>query len=98
MKISRLTRVLAVILVISMLPLWLFGCGGMTDSVSERLVEMMIGDGKLDDENKKSMAYVNRLDEEVTNLRLYFDSDTGYWAIDRMEAGSSYQGVFYENL
>lgn len=98
MKISRLTRVLAVVLVITMLPLWLFGCGSTADTVSERLVEMMIGDGKLDDDNKTSKEYLARLDADVTNIRLYFDSDTGYWDIDNMLPGSSYQGVFYENL
>jgi hypothetical protein len=47
-----LTKVLAVILVIAMLPLWLFGCGDAADVVRERLVELMIGDGKLDDDNE----------------------------------------------
>ncbi len=98
MKISRLTRVLAIVLVISMLPLWLFGCGSTADTASERLVEMMVGDGKLDDDNKTSKEYLARLDADVTNFRLYFNSDTGYWKVDDMLPGSSYQGVFYENL
>lgn len=98
MKINRLTRVLAVVLVVSMLPLWLLGCGSATSTVSERLVEMMIGDGRLSDKNENSKEYIERLDAEVKELRLYFDSKSGYWDTTYMTPGSSYQGVFYQNL
>ncbi len=98
MKINRLTRVIAVILVLSMLPLWMLGCGKVTDTVSERLVEMMVGDGKLKDKYSHSMEYVQTLDAEVTYLRSYFDTKTGFWHRDDMIPGSSYQGVFNENL
>ncbi len=98
MKISRLTKILAVVLIISMLPLWLFGCGGVTDTVSERLVEMMIGDGRLDDDNKQSKEYLARLDADVDDIILYFDTKSGSWDSEHMTPGSTYQGVFYENL
>ncbi len=100
MKIKRLTKVLAIILVISMLPIWMLGCGGTTGTVRERLVELMIGNGKLDDENEYSQEYVKRLDADVDGMRLYFDPSVGYWDPSNMSdmAGSSYEGVFYENL
>ena len=100
MKIKRLTKVLAIILVISMLPLWMLGCGGTTGTIRERLVELMIGDGKLDDENGYSQEYVKRLDADVDSMKLYFDPDVGYWEPSNMldMVGSSYEGVFYENL
>ncbi len=98
MKISRLTRVLAIVLVISMLPIGLLGCKSTTSRISDRLVEMMIGDGRLDDDNPQTKEYLARLDADVTNLRLYFDTDAGAWAYEYMTPGSSYNGVFYENL
>jgi len=97
MKINRLTRVIAVILVLSMLPLWMLGCGRSTSRVSEKLVEMMLGDGKLSEKNEESLEYIARLDAEVEYLKTYF-SNEGYWDPQWLEPNSSYQGLHYMNL
>ncbi len=98
MKINRLIRVIAIILVVSMLPLWLLGCGKVSGKVSERLVEMMVGDGKLNDKNEYTKEYLAELDAEVTNLRLYYDAKNGYWDLENLEPGSTFWGVSYENF
>ena len=98
MKINRLTKVIAIVLVLAMLPFGLLACSKDSSKISERLVEMMVGDGKLNKKNENSMEYVQNLDAEVTKLKTYFDAKTGNWKLEHMEPGSSYWGVFYENL
>lgn len=98
MKINRLTRVIAVILALTMLPLWLFGCGKATSKVSDRLVDMMVGNGgKLSDKNEDSAEYIEKLDAEVEYLKTYFSKD-GLWETQWLEAGTTYVGTHYENL
>ena len=97
MKINRLTRVIAVILVITMLPLWMLGCGKAASRVSDRLVELMVGDGKLSDKNEKSVEYLERLDAEVEYLKTYFTKE-GYWDKQWMTPETSIEATHYKNL
>ncbi len=70
MKIKHTVRVLAVILVLAMMPLYLFGCGNANGKIGEKLVDMMVGDGsiKANDDNRSSKSYINALDTEVASL------------------------------
>ena len=97
MKINRLTKVIAVILVLSMLPLWMLGCGKPTSRVSDRLVDMMLGDGKLSDKNEASLEYIQRLDAEVEYLKTYFSKE-GYWDQQWLEPGTSLEATHYNNI
>ncbi|MBR2473585.1 MAG: hypothetical protein IKB51_00955 [Clostridia bacterium] len=97
MKINCLTRVIVVILVLSMLPLWMLGCGKSTSRVSDKLVEMMIGDGKLSEKSEESLEYIASLDAEVEYLKTYFSTE-GYWDKQWLEPDSSYPGIHYSNI
>jgi len=97
MKINCLTRVIVVILVLSMLPLWMLGCGKSTSRVSDKLVEMMIGDGKLSEKNEETLEYLANLDAEVEYLKTYFSTE-GYWDKQWLEPDSSYPGIHYSNI
>lgn len=97
MKIKRLTKVIAVILALSMLPIWLFGCGGgSVGTISERFVEMMIGDGSVDSDNKYTKAYIKRIDKEVDNLVATYVEE-GTWNEKQLPLGSSNLARIYEN-
>ena len=96
MKINRLTRFIAILLVVTMMPLWMFGCGGGSSDIREGLVDMMVGDGKLNDKNQVTKDYVTQLDSEVAELVLYYSKE-GLWLPTYLEPGSTYVGRFYEN-
>ncbi len=96
MKINRLTRFIAILLVVTMMPLWMFGCGGGSSDIREGLVDMMVGDGKLNDKNQVTKDYVTQLDSEVAELVLYYSKE-GFWLPTYLEPGSTYVGRFYEN-
>ena len=97
MKTKRLTKVIAVILALSMLPIALIGCGGgQLGTISERLVEMMVGDGKVDDDNKYTEAYIKRIDAEVEYIDMYF-VDQGYWNDKYIPQGSTAIAQYYQN-
>ena len=97
MKIKRLTKVIAVILALSMLPIALIGCGGGSlGTISERFVEMMIGDGKVDTDNKYTEAYIKRIDKEVEYLETYF-TDSVNWSDKHLGEGSTVIGKTFEN-
>ena len=97
MKTKRLTKVIAVILALSMLPIALIGCGGgQLGTISERMVEMMVGDGKVDDDNKYTEAYIKRIDAEVEYIDMYF-VDQGYWNDKYIPQGSTAIAQYYQN-
>ena len=75
MKINRLTRFIAILLVVTMMPLWMFGCGGGSSDIREGLVDMMVGDGKLNDKNQVTKDYVTQLDSDVAELVLYYSKE-----------------------
>ena len=95
MKMNRLIRVIAVLLAITMLPLWMFGCGS-SDTVRERLVEMMVGDGKLNDKNKVTAEYLEKLNSDTERIITYA-SKGGGWQDAYLESGSSRLASIYEN-
>ena len=97
MKINRLTRVIAVVLVLTMLPLWMLGCGKATSRVSDKLVELMVGDGKLSDKNEDSAEYLTKLDAEVEYLKTYFSKE-GFWDKQWMEPETSIEATHYKNI
>ena len=96
MKINRLIRVIAVLLALTMLPLWMFGCGRASNTVRERLVEMMVGDGKLSDKNKETEEYLEKLNSD-TELIMANASKGGGWQAVYLEPGSTYIARCYEN-
>ncbi len=76
MKTKRTVRVLAVILALTMMPLWMFGCGKLNGDVLSSLANSMVGDGKLDTENSATKAYIDSLDTDVKNLEMRFSGGT----------------------
>ena len=96
MKINRLTRIVAVLLVVTMMPLWMFGCGGGSSDIREGMVEAMIGDGKLSDKNQVTADYIEQLDAEVAELVLRFNKG-GYWMVDYLEPGTTQHASQYKN-
>lgn len=97
MKIKCLTKVIAVILALSMLPIALIGCGGGSlGTISERFVETMIGDGKVDTDNASTDEYIKRIDAEVEYMKMYYNKE-GYWSDKYLPEGSTVIGKTYEN-
>ena len=97
MRITRLIRIIAVVLALAMLPLWLFACSKPADKVSDRLVEMMIGKGKVDDDDEISAAYLAKLDAEVEYLITYYGKE-GNWDKAYMEPGTHDVAQHYVNV
>ncbi len=87
---------IAVLLVLSMMPLWLFGCGKLDSKVEERLVEMMIGDGSLSSDSDVGSSYISKLDADVTALRTTFTSGT--WSQSTITGSESTRTQHFKNI
>lgn len=97
MKINRTAKFIAVILVIAMMPLSLFSCG-LDSTVSERLTELMTGNGDLNvKKNENSKEYIERLDADVEEVALTLNKQ-GFWPDTYIEAGTSIVGQNYKNM
>ena len=98
MKTKRLTKIIAVILVLSMLPIGLLGCGsGPLGAVSERFVEMMVGDGKVDSDYKYTEEYIKRIDSEVAYIEKYYEDGGISWNDKYLSEGTTAIGERYHN-
>lgn len=93
---TRLVRIIAVVLVLAMMPLWLFGCGKLDSKVEAKLVEMMVGDGSLSTKSDVGANYIKELDATVTNLKTKFISGT--WAESNITGGESVRTQHFKNL
>ncbi len=93
---TRLVRITAVVLVLAMMPLWLFGCGKLDSKVEAKLVEMMIGDGSLSTKEDIGANYINELDAAVTNLKSKFVSGT--WPESIITGSESVRTQHFKNL
>ncbi len=101
MKSKRTLRVLAVVLMLAMMPLWMFGCGKMNSKITANLVEMMIGDGsiKADSEDAAyaaSKAYIAALDANVKTISSRMAGST--WPISLATGSQSLRVQHYENM
>ncbi len=98
MKIKHTVKVLAVILVLAMMPLYLFGCGNSNSKVGDNLVDVMVGDGsiKANDKNPASKAYIAALDADVKTLVAKF-SGTG-WSDALLEDSNNAQNQWAKNI
>ena len=97
MKINRTAKVIAVVLAVAMMPLWLFGCG-LDSTVSERLTELMLGDGGLKPKKyEKTEEYIEQLDSKVDQITVTMNKQ-GFWADAYIEAGTTIVAQNYKNM
>lgn len=97
MKSTRFAKIIAVVLVITMLPLWLFGCGEkLANGTVSALTEMMVGNGKLSTKDETSATYLENLDAEVKNLVTYYAN--GAWAASNITNGDTTRAAHYKNI
>ena len=79
MKSTRFVKVLAVILVITMLPLWAIGCGSkLCDNTFNALANELLGDVKLDTKDAATKTYLAALDADVKYLIDYYNNEGGW--------------------
>ena len=97
MKINRTAKVIAVVLAVAMMPLWLFGCG-LDATVSERLTELILGDGGLKpNKYEKSEEYIEQLDSKVDEITVTMNKQ-GFWADTYIAAGTTPIAQNYKNM
>ncbi len=96
MKLNRITKILVVVLAVTMLPLWLFGCGSkVSDNTVSALTETLIGSGKLSKKNEASKAYLEQLDKDAEDLKVNFQK--AGWNSGTYLAGEEYSVGHYRN-
>ncbi len=91
-------RVLAIILVLTMMPLWMFGCGKSgTGDIQAKLVELMAGDGSLKKAGDDSAGkdYIKALDKEVETISKDFNGVT--WANTTLTESNTKTIQHYKN-
>lgn len=95
MKPTRIAKLLAVVLVIAMLPLWLFSCGNkLSSNVTSALTETIVGNGKLSKKDTASEAYLAQLDAEADELSLNYQG--GKWSSKYMTTGDTERVAHYK--
>ena len=98
MKPTRIAKILAVVLIVTMLPLWTLGCGNKLGGAAfSAMGEMLIGSGKLNTKDTSSEVYLSNLDAEVKNLSAFFQAD-GRWDYDKVTEGDTWAMGHYKNL
>lgn len=67
MKFKRTVRILAIVLALTMMPLWVFGCGRLDAKVGDRLAEVLEG-GKYDTKSESGKLFLAQLDAKATEI------------------------------
>ena len=96
MKITRTVKVIAIILALTMLPLWMLGCGNVSGKVKDRLVDVMIGDKSLNKKYDSTASFVERLDSEAKYA--YDTFLDGGWTDSTITDGDSERIHHYRNI
>lgn len=96
MKITRTVKVIAIILALTMLPLWMLGCGNVSGKVSDRLVDAMVGDKSLKKKYDSTVSFVERLDAEAKYA--YDTFEDGGWKPEHITDGDSVRIHHYRNI
>jgi len=97
MKSTRIAKILAVILVVAMLPLWTVGCGSkLCDNAYSGLKNQLLGDAKVNTNDAASKTYVTALDADVKYLLTYFNGSG--WADKYVIPGESPKTNHYKNI
>lgn len=98
MKPTRIAKILAVILAITMLPLWTVGCGGgSSEAVFAGLRDQLHGEVELDTDDAATQTYIAALDAEVKNLLTYQEEEGG-WPDKIVTPGDSVQTFHYKSI
>ena len=98
MKSKHIAKILAVVMVVVMLPLWTLGCGNkLAGHTFSALGEQLIGSGKLSVDDASSKVYLSALDEEVKTLNSHFQP-AGSWLAERVKDGDSAATAHYKYL
>lgn len=90
-----MVKAVAVILVLAMLPLWLFGCGNVSNKVKGRLVDVMIGDKSLKNKYESTAKFTEELDSEAKTA--YDSCADGSWNSSTITNGDSARVNHYKN-
>lgn len=97
MKLNRITKILVVLLAVTMLPLWSIGCGNrISGNVVSALNETLVGNGKLSKKDEASAAYLEQLDADAQAL--IYDFEKAGWKSDTYLAGEDFSVGHYRNI